>query len=570
MASLSSPGIGSGLAINDIVSDLIAAETDPFNAQHDVKQEIITEKISGFGSLKSTLSELDDVLFNLKLPTTFNQRVIENPSSNFSIVAGTASSPGSYDIEVKNVASAQKITSQAFSASESIGAGTLDLTLGSNTKSLTIEASDTLEDIRDKVNETSIGVTATIVTGDDGSYLSFTSSISGEGNAISVSVTDDDGNDFDSSGLSRLATEKEVVTQTFTVGETLNSTGDITLNNGSESANIAIDATDTIEDVVDNINAAGLNLVASLKDDGAGNQSLILTSLNDYADNDISIVINNDDDGDISDGIGLSRLGASTTNNTGNYTENQAASNAEILIDGSVTVTSDTNTFDSAIEGVEITAIEAAVGTTETFSLDIDKESTKTEIESFVEAFNNAFDKVQELTKVDLESETKGILVSDATVRTMMSQIRRVMAEPVELSDGSFMSLSALGISSDRDGVLSVDFEQLDTMLDSDFDKFGEFFTNKEPEEGLGRSLSGIIDSYRDTGGLLDIRLNSLQAEAGRLDDEKTTFLDRMDKKEARLYSQFNAMDQIVASLNATGNFLTGQLENLPGVVKQD
>ncbi|MEW6983217.1 flagellar filament capping protein FliD [Colwelliaceae bacterium 6471] len=570
MASLSSPGIGSGLDINDIVTQLIAAETEPFNAQHGIKQELITEKISGFGSLKSTLSELDDVLFKLKLPTTFNQREIENSSSNFSVIAGTASSPGSYDIEVKKVAEAQKITSQAFGASESIGSGTLDLTLGANTRSLTIEAGDTLTDIRDKVNETSIGVTATIVTGDNGSYLSFTSTITGLENSISVAITDDDGMEFDDAGLSRLAynSGQTVLGQTFTAGETLNSTGDITLTNGSETANIAIAATDTIEDVVNNINGAGLNMTASLEDDGLGNKKLVLTSLNTYGDNQIGITINNDDDGNLADANGLSRLAHSYS--PSNFTENQIASDAEILIDGSVSVTSSTNTFDSAIEGVEITALKSAIGTTETFSVDIDKASTKAEIESFVEAFNNAFDKVQELTKVDLEAETKGILVGDSTIRTMMSQIRRTMAEPIELSDGSTLSLSALGISTDRDGVLSVDFDRLDTMLESGFDNFGEFFTNKEPEEGIGRRLSSIIDSYRDTGGLIDIRLNSLQAESGRLDDEKTAFTDRMDKQEARLYAQFNAMDKIVATLNATGNFLTGQLENLPGVVKKD
>ena len=568
MASISSPGIGSGLAINDIVSDLIAAETDPFNKLHDVKKELVTEKISGFGALKSTLSELDDVLFNLKLPTTFNQRTITNPSSNFSIVAGTASVAGSYDIEVKKVAAEHKITSAAFGAAETLGSGTLNISLGTNSASISVDASDTLDKVRDKVNAAAIGVTATIVTGDSGSYLSFASTVSGIDNAIKVTTTDSDGLEFDNAGLSRLAFDsgQTVLTQTFTSGETLNSNGDISVSDGTTTANIAIAATDTIETVVSNINAAGLNVTASLADDGAGNKKLVLTSTNAYGSNQPSITINNDDDGNTSDNLGLSRLAHSFSFN--NYSENQAASNAEIVIDGLITATSTTNTFKDAIEGVEITTKTAAVGTTETFSLSVDTDSTKTEIESFVEAFNNAIAKVDELTKVDIEEETKGILVGDSTIRTMMSQLRRIMAEPIELSDGSELSLSALGITSDVDGVLSIDYEKFDGMLASDFDKFGELFTNKEPEEGLGRQLSSLIDSYRDTGGLIDIRINSLQGESSRLDDEKLAFEDRMEKQEARLYAQFNAMDAIVASLNATGNFLESQLENLPGVTK--
>ncbi len=43
-----------------------------------------------------------------------------------------------------------------------------------------------------------------------------------------------------------------------------------------------------------------------------------------------------------------------------------------------------------------------------------------------------------------------------------------------------------------------------------------------------------------------------------------------MSDLEARLYKQYNAMDLLVANLNATGSYITAQLDNMPGVVKQD
>jgi flagellar hook-associated protein 2 len=36
------------------------------------------------------------------------------------------------------------------------------------------------------------------------------------------------------------------------------------------------------------------------------------------------------------------------------------------------------------------------------------------------------------------------------------------------------------------------------------------------------------------------------------------------------LYSQYNAMDLIVAQLNSTSTYLMAQLENMPGVVRKD
>ena len=43
----------------------------------------------------------------------------------------------------------------------------------------------------------------------------------------------------------------------------------------------------------------------------------------------------------------------------------------------------------------------------------------------------------------------------------------------------------------------------------------------------------------------------------------------RLSSMETRLLAQFNAMDSLVANLSSTSSFLTGQLANLPGVVRE-
>ena len=54
------------------------------------------------------------------------------------------------------------------------------------------------------------------------------------------------------------------------------------------------------------------------------------------------------------------------------------------------------------------------------------------------------------------------------------------------------------------------------------------------------------------------------------LDDDRISFGRKMDALEARLYKQYNAMDLLVANLNATGDYVTAQLDNMPGVVRQN
>jgi flagellar hook-associated protein 2 len=54
------------------------------------------------------------------------------------------------------------------------------------------------------------------------------------------------------------------------------------------------------------------------------------------------------------------------------------------------------------------------------------------------------------------------------------------------------------------------------------------------------------------------------------LDDDRIAFSRKMSDLESRLYAQYNAMDLLVANLNATGSYIAAQLDNMPGVVRQD
>jgi len=569
MASISSPGIGSGLDVNQIVSDLIAAERDPYVKKYESNQEVITSKISGLGSLKSALSDFDDVLFNLKRSTTFNQRAIENTSSNFEIEAGTASSAGAYDVEVKSIAKAHKITTNSFGATEAIGAGTFTLSSGTNSLAITIEATDTLDILKTKINDAGldVGITATVVKGDSGDYLTLSSDKTGKDNVIKVDIIDDDASLHDNSGLSRLAysSNTTVVNQTFTPGEVLGTNGTVDISNGTETASINITATDTIENVVTSINGAGLNMTASLEDDGAGGKKLVLVSNNAYGNDKINLAISADDDGNLTDSSGVSKL--AHTYSPPNHIENDIASNAEILINGQISATSNENKFENVIEGVHITVKSPHTsGKNDTFKVSLDKESVKDELKTFVESFNEAYAKVVELSSVNNNSGETGVLVGDSTLRTMMNQIRRTLAEPVTLSNGSQMSLSAVGIETDKDGTLILNDDKITKALENQFDSFSELFSS---ENGVGKKLAGVVTSYRSVGGLLDVRIDSLQSESERLDESKLKFESRLTSQESRLFAQFLAMDQIVASLNNTSKFLENQLSNLPGVTSK-
>ena len=93
-----------------------------------------------------------------------------------------------------------------------MGEGTLSISIGAESFDLTIDSSNnTLAGIRDAINDAAdnTGVSATIVTGDDGARLVLSSKETGTDNALRISVTDSDGGNTDEAGLSALAYNPE-------------------------------------------------------------------------------------------------------------------------------------------------------------------------------------------------------------------------------------------------------------------------------------------------------------------------------------------------------------------------
>lgn len=569
MAGISSPGIGSGLDVNSIVSGLVDAERTVFDKRYEANNLVLTEKISAFGAIKSSLSEFSDVLFDLKLTTTFSKRKVDYSDTNFELEVGSAAQAGNFSVDVLQVAANHKITSASFGSAEAIGEGDITIAVGTSSFDFELDSAATLDDLRDLINSdasASAMISASVINGDDGSYLVLESKVPGEENTISVTTTDIDGNEFDDSGLSRLSYNPKqfVLDNTFATGEVLGQAGSITLNNGSESQTLAIGATDTIEDIVTNINALGLNLTATLEDDGAGNNKLVIESANDYGDHTVSVVIDTDGDGNLTDASGVSKL--AFAGDAYNYGENTAASDAEILVNGSITATSSSNEFSGVLDGVIINA-KSVTTATQNVEVSLDKESMSEQINLLVEKFNAVISKIDEYAKVDTVEQTTGVLTGDSTIRQIIGRIRNQFSRPVTLSDDTTLSMSQLGITTNRDGSISVDTTKLSEEIETNFESFSDFFAG---DDGLASGLYDTVNEYDKFQGLIDKRIDGFRILGEQYDEEKASFDSKMDSYETRLYAQFLAMDTIVAQLNSTGDFLDQQLKNLPGSSKND
>jgi len=467
--SISFNGLGSGLAVSDIVDALVNAEKAPAESRLNTREGNLTTDISAVGALKSALEKVQTSMQILGDSDKFQQRSTSGSDDFISISADGEAQPGGYSVKVNNLASEHKILSKAFDSEAAVGEGTITLASGDNSFEILVSETATLSEIRDAINDSNDNdsINATIITDDDGQHLVFSAKNSGVDNIINIEVADIDGDNTDLNGLSRLAFDL----------------------NGVKNIDEIIEATD-----------------------------------------------------------------------------------ASITIDGSLTVSSSSNEFAGVIDGITITA-KKSHDTDDDLS-DISVKENNNNIKAGLNSFIESYNELLELSKnLGASSEDGvGVMAGDSLLRGVMSKLRSEITNPIDLGDGNSLSLSQLGVETDRYGVLTLNSETLDDKIDADVDLVQQFFVGNEGDDngGFAKSFDEKLSFYTDSDGIIQNRIDSKTNQLDDLDDQRVSLASKMESLSSRLYAQYNAMDLLVASLNNTSSYVQAQLENMPGVVRDN
>lgn len=196
----------SSIDVASLVSSLVSAKRANKDQQLSDAATANTTQISAIGNFTSSLTSLQAAIKALSTGTAFTtQKTSVGDSTIIGATADADALANSYDIDIKQLATSQKTTSQAYTSSTAaVGTGTLNISIGDKTMSLDITSSNnSLQNIRDAINKSSDnpGVTASIVTGKDGAHLVLTSTSTGKDNAFTVTSSGGDGGlsglDFD-------------------------------------------------------------------------------------------------------------------------------------------------------------------------------------------------------------------------------------------------------------------------------------------------------------------------------------------------------------------------------------
>lgn len=177
-------GLGSGIDIQGAVDAIIEAKSVPIVTlenrvtANEAKIVALTELRTSLNSLQAAISGLRGVVSFGSTDNSFAAKQAfastsrsdgQTPSAAGNLLGVTVSNSaaaGSHTVEVRRVAAAHKISSQEFASTSSALSLSGDLTIGTEngSTSITVQSSDTLADIRDRINNANSGTNATGVT----------------------------------------------------------------------------------------------------------------------------------------------------------------------------------------------------------------------------------------------------------------------------------------------------------------------------------------------------------------------------------------------------------------------
>jgi len=195
---ITSTGLGSGLDINSIVTQLVAAEGAGPTKQLDRQASQLQTQFSAYGQLQSAVAALQASLATLSTSAQFQSNAATvGDTAIASASADGTSVPGSYALEVTQLATgAQLVSGPVATGATAVGTGTLTIGVGASSIVVPIDSTDnTVAGIAAAINKAGAaqGVSATLLTANDGVRLVLTSAATGASNAITVTQAGGDG-----------------------------------------------------------------------------------------------------------------------------------------------------------------------------------------------------------------------------------------------------------------------------------------------------------------------------------------------------------------------------------------
>ena len=577
MSEITFSGLSSGMDTAGMLEKLMEIERRPVQLL-ERKQTQILQKQGAFEQLDGIVKTFQGSVKTLNSRTTFHQfqaSVSENKTLAHSISSQAAE--GSYSIEVIQRAETEQFSSGIFASKTN----TLNFSgnLVVNEQSITIATSDSLADIRNKINSANVQVTASIISvSSEDHRLILAANQTGE-NGINLSDSLD-GSLLQQLGFTDSNGEQSSVSQRLSTDKTVQTTGSTNITSSTLFSEIdsGIVANKTIS--ISGTNRDGQSVSGTYTYQNGDTvqafldqvQTVFGTSSISLSIEDGQIVVSDNTAGEslLSIDVDESNFGSTDTNLFGDFSVTtkgqdrvlQSGQDARLKINN-INVTHETNKISNVIQGVTLDLLNTNAETGDppiTLRIEKDTSQIKSGMTEFVETYNGIVGFVKEQFAFDANTGVSGLLFGDSTVRSVQTQIQRLIGTTLNGLTGDNKNLLSLGISTDRAGIISLDDSALQSAIDSNLLSVeqllrGEGTTTDEAIEYVGfnqhtQSGTYTIDITQAATKVI-LTAGSTFSSSGLTADDTLTITDFSSDAEAAVsLSTGDTLEEVIQKIN--------------------
>ncbi|MGF7129435.1 flagellar hook-associated protein 2 [Paraburkholderia sp. EB58] len=355
-------------------------------------------------------------------------------------------------------------------------------------------------------------------------------------------------------------------------------TGTMTISVGGKSMSLNVTSSNnSLTGIAAAINSSSSNpgLTAQVVN-GSDGAHLVLQATGTGQTNTINVVVNATTDTGLSAlgvtstagaGTTAGAIGASTITSTGTnssypntWTQGAAAQNAQFTLNGTP-VSSATNSDSTALTGVTLNIASAAVGTTQTLTVASDPTTIESDITNFVSDYNAVVSLMAAQTSFTAgatSSSSSGPLLGDSALTAVQNMLGNLVSSGVPGPNGT-VSLASIGITlvsdgSSDSGTLSVNTATLDNAVQNNPTQVAALFNMTN---GLGQQLNAAVNTFSESGGVLDQRTAQYTADLQSVKTQATALTAYEAQLTSQYTNEFTALNSLMASTNSDSKYLT-------------
>lgn len=388
-----------------------------------------------------------------------------------------------------------------------------------------IEA-ETVGDVLDAINDLNIGVEARLSSSGDGIQI-----VDVAGGTGTLTIND--------SGSGTAAADLKILGTGTTKTENSQT---VQIVDGSQNLTVQTNDEDTLDDLIEKLNAAGSPLTATTLSVGSSGSRLVLNSKAAGA---------------------LSRFQIDSSISGLSFSETSQAQDALIAVgasetSGGILINSKSNTFDGSIAGVNLTIVDTSETAVE-INVSNDNSGISKSLDLLVTQFNRVIDKIKSVASYDSVTKVSGLLYGDTEVLRIQSTFSTLFSSRVVT--GSIRSVAELGLSFNDQGKLEFDKSRFEKRLSDDPQAVRDFFSKEKT--GFAARAKTMIDSLSGENNSALISKNlALQSKIEQNESRISFLTGRLDKQRERLLNSFYKMEEAIQKIQSSQSSISS-LSNL-------